>query len=198
MYVIFNRMNENLIKICRNTVKSKPRFMLNCPIYISICTYIFRPMDWDLFQVRFKGNKKKCFLICHTCPWRKDIKPSRCGEKIKTKQQTKEVRLFRRPPTEVGGSRGRSAMLHVTICSKYMHVISLVFYIMWCNESAKQRLQWEWHQRKKADKTRLEKREVSAENKEHSPTVQHKFWAPTHNAGYHRNLAVNRLTPGIK
>lgn len=42
------------------------------------------------------------------------------------------------------------------------------------------------------------KRELLAENKEHSPTVQHKFWVSTHNAGYHRNLAVNRLTPGIK
>lgn len=50
----------------------------------------------------------------------------------------------------------------------------------------------------KANKILLPKRELLAENKEHSPTVQHKFWVSTHNAGYHRNLAVNRLTPGIK
>lgn len=50
----------------------------------------------------------------------------------------------------------------------------------------------------KANELLLKKRELLAENKEHSPTLQHKFWASTHNAGYYRNLAVNRLTPGIK
>lgn len=50
----------------------------------------------------------------------------------------------------------------------------------------------------KANEIHLMKRELLAENKEHSPTVQHKFWASIDNAGYHRNLAVNRLTPGIK
>lgn len=50
----------------------------------------------------------------------------------------------------------------------------------------------------KANVIHLMRREWLAENKEHNPAVQHKIWASTHNAGYHRNLAVNRLTPGIK
>lgn len=52
----------------------------------------------------------------------------------------------------------------------------------------------------KANEIYLVKREPLAENKEHSPTVhkKHKIRASTHDAGYHRNLAVNRLTPGIK
>lgn len=72
-----------------------------------------------------------------------------------------------------------------------MHNISLVFYMMWCNEFAEQRIQWEWHQCKS-------QQELLAEIKERSPTVQHRFWASTHNAGYRRILAVNRLAPGIK
>lgn len=72
-----------------------------------------------------------------------------------------------------------------------MNNISLDFYITWYFEFALQRLQWKWHHCKS-------QWELLAENKEHSPTEQHQFWASTHNAGYCSILVVNRLPPGIK
>lgn len=80
-------------------------------------------MDWDLFQVKFRKTKK----VLLNMPY---ISVNKRRRENKQNNKPKEVHFFHQLPTEVRGSRRKSTMLHVTICSKYMHDISLVFYIM--------------------------------------------------------------------
>lgn len=202
MYVIFNRMNENQIKKTRKYCKKQNQVHAELSyIYLSVHTYSGLWIG-TFFKLGLGKQKKKCFLICHTCLWRKDKKNKNIQMWRENKQNNKPKKCVsftnRRQKSEAAEGEARCYMWRsvVNICTLLVLFSTLCDVMSLLNRGYSEN--GTNVKKKKADETRLEKREASAENKEHSPTVQHKFWAPTHNAGYHRNLAVNRLTPGIK
>lgn len=82
----------------------------------------------------------------------------------------------------------------MTICSYYKHNISPVSTL--CDVMVLSRFYSENGTNLEANEIHLMKSELLAKKREQIPTVQREFWK--HNAGCHRNLAVNRLAPGIK
>lgn len=173
MFAIFNQVMQ---KYCKN----KTQFILNYHIYLYLYIHNQAYGLGPFFKLSL-GKQKSASEYAIICEYVTNHQLKR-----KHTKQTKDV-SFINCQQEVRGSRRESTMLHDTICgemwiNKHKHQYGL---LLLCNELSEQRLQWEWHQFK-------------SQWKQHSPTVQRRMWSSTHNAGYRRILAVNRLAPGIK